>query len=113
VERNVPEVPSTLAYRGRVYMVTSGGVVTCVKEDGTELYRSRLGATGLYWASPVAANGVVYFVSGDGVVTAIEAADTLKVLARNDLGETVFATPAISGKSIYVRTAKHLYRFGE
>jgi hypothetical protein len=33
--------------------------------------------------------GVVYFVSGDGVVTAIEAADTLKVLARNDLGETV------------------------
>ena len=112
-ERNVPEVPSALAYRGRMYMVTAGGIVTCLKEDGKPLYKSRLGALGPYWASPVAANGIVYFASGDGVVFAVEAADTLKVAARNDLGEPIFASPAISGNSIYVRTAKHVYRFGE
>ena len=32
---------------------------------------------------------------------------------RDDLGEEIFATPALSDGKIFVRTAKHLYSFGE
>jgi hypothetical protein len=36
----------------------------------------------------------------------------LEVLARNDLGESITATPAIADHKLYVRTAKHLWAFG-
>jgi hypothetical protein len=42
-----------------------------------------------------------------------EAGDTLKVLARNDLGERIMATPALLDGRVYVRTAEALYAFGE
>jgi hypothetical protein len=38
--------------------------------------------------------------------------DKLDVLARNDLQEEIFATPAVSGGTRYVRTSGHLYAFG-
>ena len=36
-----------------------------------------------------------------------------EVLAVNDLGEECQATPAIGGRSLYIRTAKALYSFSE
>ena len=39
--------------------------------------------------------------------------DKPEVLARNDLGEAIKATPALVGGKLYVRTAGHLYAFGE
>jgi len=41
----------------------------------------------------------------------LESGDRLNVLARNNLGEEVLATPAIAGRVLYVRTAGHLYAF--
>jgi outer membrane protein assembly factor BamB len=113
-DRAVPEVPAPLAYIGRVYTVTNGGIVTVLDAvSGKLIYRARLGAGGLYYASPVAAGGRVYFGSGEGVVTVIDAAaDRINVLAHNDLGEPIFATPAIVEGRIYIRTASHLYAFG-
>ena len=111
--RSVSEVPSPLFSNGRVYMVTNGGVVTCLDaQSGKLLYRGRLGAGGSYFSSPVAADGKIYFSSADGVVVAIKDADKLEVLAKNDLGEPIFATPAILGGILYTRTASHLYAFG-
>jgi hypothetical protein len=48
-----------------------------------------------------------------GVVTVIQIADELKILARNNFGEKIFATPAIADNKIYMRTISHLYAFGE
>jgi hypothetical protein len=45
-------------------------------------------------------------------VTVLEAGDTLRVLARNDLAEPIFATPAVADGTLFVRTASHLYAFG-
>ena len=36
-----------------------------------------------------------------------------KILATNDLGEEVYATPAIIGDRIYIRTNSALYCFAE
>jgi outer membrane protein assembly factor BamB len=111
--RAVPEVPMPLVYRERVYTVTNGGTVTVLDAaSGKLMYRGRLGAGGLYYASPIAAGDSVYFASGDGVVTAIRAGDKLEVVAQNQLNDPVFATPSIVDGRIYVRTSHKLYAFG-
>jgi outer membrane protein assembly factor BamB len=96
-------------------MVTNGGIVTCVNaEDGKLLYRERLGASGPYFASPVAANGYLYFASSEGVVTVVkDSADKLQVVARRDFAEPIYGTPAISGDRLYIRTTQRLYTFGQ
>ena len=110
---SIPEVPSPLLYQGRLFLVRNGGIVTCLdRVTGKVAYRARAGAPGAYYASPVAADGRVYLASSEGVVTVISAAgDQLEVLARNELGEDIVATPAIVRKAIYVRTLGNLYAF--
>jgi len=113
-KRHVAEVPSPLYYDGRVYMIKNGGLVSCMNaESGKLLYRERLGAFGPYYSSPITAHGRIYIASGKGVITVFKAGDTLKVLAKNNLKEQVFATPAIVDNKLYVRTVKHIYAFGE
>ena len=111
---SIPEVPSPLLYRGRLYLTRNGGIVTCLDAaTGKVIYRARAGAPGAYFASPVAAAGRVYLASGEGVVTVIAAGkEQLEVLARNELGEEIVATPAILGNAIFVRTMQNLYAFG-
>ncbi|MFC1607833.1 PQQ-binding-like beta-propeller repeat protein [Candidatus Latescibacterota bacterium] len=109
-----PEVSSPLYHEGRVYMVKSGGIVTCVNAvTGKLLYRERLRASGPYLSSPVAVNDRIYVASHKGTVVVFEAGDELNVLARNNLREKILATPAIVDNKIYLRTDKHLYAFGE
>lgn len=111
-ERGLPESPSPLLYRGRLYTVKNGGVISCYDANTGKLhYQKRLGAEGSYYASPVAADGKIFTSSMNGVITVIAAADELRVLAHNDLGESLMATPAIVDGKLYVRTAGHLYEF--
>ena len=114
-KRGVPRISSPLFYHERIYVVKDGGILSCFNaKDGTPVWQEeRVGAEGDYYASPVAANGRVYVASKRGVVAVIEAGETLKVIARNNLGEEIMATPAIVEDTFYVRTAKHLYAFGQ
>ena len=114
-KRGVSKVVSPLFYRGRVYIVQDGGRITCYDAaTGTPLYeQERLGTEGDYHASPVAADGRIFFCSKPGTVTVVAAGDTLKVLARNALGESIIATPAIAEDTLYVRTSGHLWAFGQ
>jgi outer membrane protein assembly factor BamB len=41
-----------------------------------------------------------------------KAGDHCQVLARNNLGEQIVATPALVDGRVYVRTEGHLYAFG-
>jgi hypothetical protein len=65
-----------------------------------------------YIASPIAVGDRLVVASAQGVVTVIAIADTLNVLARNELREGIYATPAVAGDRLYVRTVGHLYAFG-
>jgi outer membrane protein assembly factor BamB len=109
----VPEVPSPLYYKGRVYTIMDGGIALCLDAaTGEQKYKERIGASGPYYASPVVGDGKIYVASARGVVSVYETGDTLKVLARNDLGERIMATPALVDGKVYVRTKGHLYAFG-
>jgi outer membrane protein assembly factor BamB len=94
-------------------MVTNGGIVTCMNaSSGAVLFRSRLGAGGPYYASPVMAGGNVYFASGDGVVTVIRDGDTFAPVAKSELGAPIMATPAIVDGVVYLRAGPTLFAFG-
>jgi len=113
VKRNLPYVPSALHYRGVVYMVKTGGIVTSLDPDtGTQQKQGRAPqAPGNYFASPVAADGKVYAVSEEGKMAVLRAGAQWEPLARNDLGEEVYGTPAFDGSRLIVRTRGSLYAF--
>ncbi|UCF17366.1 MAG: PQQ-binding-like beta-propeller repeat protein, partial [Phycisphaerales bacterium] len=114
IQRGIPETPSLLYHRGRLYLLRDGGLLTCLEAStGKELYRQKIGAAGQYTASPIAAGDKVVVASVRGVVTLIQAGDKLKVLARNDFAERIYATPAIADNKMYLRTTDHLYALGE
>ena len=114
IQRGIPETPSLLYCRGRLYLMRDGGLLTCLEAStGRELFRERIGAPGQYIASPIVADDKVIVASVSGVVTVIQVDSELKVLARNDFGEQVFATPAVAENRMYLRTEGHLYALGE
>jgi outer membrane protein assembly factor BamB len=112
--KSVPEVPSPLFYKGRIYMIKNGGIVTCLEAmTGKLLYRARLRVSEPYFSSPIVAKDRIYIASAKGTVVVFATGDELVVLARNNLGEEIKATPAIVDNKLYVRTEGHLYAFSE
>ncbi len=109
---NVPLMASPLLAGDVLYMVSDGGVLSCLDaRSGALRRRERL--PGNYAASPVYAGGRIYFVSRDGRATVLAADDTLARLAENRIKGTVIASPAFVGRAIFLRTDTHLYRLEE
>ncbi len=115
VERNLPYVPAPVLYRGIIYMVKNGGIITAVDATtGTVLKEARAGdARGQYLASPVAGDDKVYLANEDGMVTVLQAGGDLLALKVNDLGEEIYGTPALVDGAVFVRTRSHLHCFRE
>ncbi len=111
----LPNVPSPLLYRGVMYLVKDGGVLTALDPATGKLHKQeRLAAAiGTYYASPVAAGGRVYFLSQQGKATVVKAGANWEVLATNDLEEDTFATPAVVDGRMYLRTRTALYCFAD
>jgi len=111
--RGLPYVPSPLFYENRIYLVKDGGMVSCYDADtGEPVYlQERVGPTGTYYSSPIAADGRIYMASVDGKITVFQTGPKPNVAAQTDLGERLVATPAIVGDSIYYRTQGHLWHF--
>jgi outer membrane protein assembly factor BamB len=112
--RPVPQVPSTLLYRGVLYMVNDGGLLISFKPETGEIVKhDRLeGAIDKYFASPVAADGKVYLVSEAGNVSVVKATGEWTVLKVNKLNDQCYATPAIVDNKLFIRTQSALFSFG-
>jgi outer membrane protein assembly factor BamB len=104
-----PDQASPLIVNGRLYMVSSGGIASCLDlENGEIIWKERIGSD--FAASPVYVDGRIYFCDCNGQTTVIEPGDTFKVVAKNQLESGFMASPAIVGKSFVLRTKTHLYR---
>jgi outer membrane protein assembly factor BamB len=66
-----------------------------------------------YYASPVAAAGKIYQASIPGTVHVLRAGKQFEKLASNTLGESCYATPAVSDGQLFFRTRSHLYCLGK
>lgn len=113
-QRSVPQLPTVIVYQDVLYMINDGGILTTFNPNtGAVLKQGRLrGAVDSYYASPVAADGKVYIASRSGIVAVLKAGGEQEVLSLNKLDEEIYATPAIVGNRIYLRTANTLYCFG-
>ena len=114
-QKSLPDVASPVLYADALYLVRNGGIVTTLDPDtGKVLKQGRLSdAIDAYYASPVAGDGKVYMLSETGKAAVLEAGSDWTVLRTNDLGEEVYATPAIGAGCLYIRTASKLYCFSE
>ncbi len=113
-QKPVPQVPSTLLYKGVLYMINDSGILLSFDPaTGKVLKQGRLhGAIDKYFSSPVAADDKVFVIGEAGQVSVLKADGDWQVLAVNELDDECFATPAIADSRIYIRTRSALYCFG-
>ena len=110
--RGAPLTPSPIVVGDELYVVTDGGIATCLDaRTGTTIWQQRLGGT--YSASPVFAGGSIYFPAEQGVTTVIAPGKEFRRLATNRLDGGLLASMAVSGGSLFLRTDSHLYRIME
>ena len=98
-------VPSLLTRGGYLFAVMDGGIAMCWKSDtGTEIWKERL--SGTFSSSPVLIGDLIYAANEEGQTFVFKASsEKLEIVATNQLGNSVFATPAICGGRIYQRVA--------
>lgn len=95
----------------RVYMSKGSVMVAGSLSDGSVLWQLRLGKLKDIWATPVMTGSGMYVVGSDGTVVVVnDDGSKGKVVAENQLGEKVLASPAVSGDALYFRTEKGLIK---
>lgn len=113
--KRLPYVPTPLISENRVFFVKSLGLLTCLDiETGEPFYEGeRLGVKGEYYTSPVKVGDAILVASSLGSVIAIRDSEQFEIVAQNDLGEEILATPAIVDDTLYLRTASTMWAFKE
>ncbi len=98
-------VPSMLMRDGYLYAILDAGVATCWKADtGQQMWKERLG--GDFSSSPVMLGDRIYATNEIGETFVFTASpEEFNSIATNQLGDSVFATPAICGGRIFTRVA--------
>jgi outer membrane protein assembly factor BamB len=108
VPTGAPYVSSLLYYDGLIYMANDVGVLTAANAtDGQRIWQERV--DGVFSASPIAGAGHVYFPSEGGVTFVVKAGSKPEIVARNDIGARIIASPAASGGRLFIRTDDSLF----
>jgi outer membrane protein assembly factor BamB len=111
-KKTFPYVPTMLAYGDFLFYVNdSGHAGCCVAATGKTVWLESLG--GNMTASPVLIDGKIYAINENGTVYVYAAADHYKLLAKNSIGESVLATPAVAENRLYIRGKDHLFCIGK
>ncbi len=112
VPTGAPYVSSLVYDAGVIYMVSDvGGVVAIDAETGKRIWQERV--DGIFSASPVVGDGKVYFASETGTTVVVKAGRQPAVIATNDIGERLIASPAISNGQIFLRGDGRLFCIGK
>jgi outer membrane protein assembly factor BamB len=98
--------PSMILAKELLFAVTDDGIATCWDPaTGKQNWKQRLG--GNFSASPVACGDSIYVCADNGTTTVFKASATgLEVIAKNNLGDDCFASPAICDEQIFLRVGE-------
>ncbi len=106
---NTPDVPCPLIHDGLVYLCRENGNLVCMDaKTGQEYYHERTHRQ-RHRASPVFVDGKVICVARDGMISVVQAGKTFKMLAQNNMGDAIAASPAIAGGTMYIRSFGSLW----
>jgi len=107
--KEMPAKPSPILVGDEIYTVNDKGIATCLDAaTGAKRWIKRFG--GSFSASPIFADGRIYFCSEDGKTLVLAPGRNFEQLAANQLDGRFMASPAVSGKALFLRTDTHLYR---
>ena len=107
--RQIPVISSPIVVGNEIYWVSDRGTASCVDaRSGKLIWQQRLG--GHYLASPLCAGGRLYFLNAEGTTTVLKAGRQFAPIATNLLQGPVMATPAMVGRTLFLRNDTHLYR---
>jgi outer membrane protein assembly factor BamB len=107
--KSAPNKPSVCYDGKRVFSVDDNGMAGALNAaTGEDVWRERIG--GNYSASPLLAEGRVYYFSEEGKVTVVTAGEKFEKLAEGKFDEGFMASPAVTGKSLILRTKTAVYR---
>lgn len=107
-------VPSPTVLQQQVYLLRDRGEVECLEpQTGKTIWKDALPKSSAnYYGSTCIASGRLYAVREDGVFYVARADQKFVVLAENNMGERVIATPVFLNDRILVRGEKHLFCLG-
>ena len=101
-------VPSPVLVDQFLLIADDRGTANCFDvSTGDRLWQTRMGKH--FSASLTAVNGLVYFMADDGVVSVVRPGMKPDVLVKNELGENIYSTPAVSDGELFLRGEKHLF----
>lgn len=110
--RTGPHVPSPALANGRLYSANDTGVVMCLDAaTGKVIFSDRI--SDAFSASPIVAGGLLYFPAESGTTYVLRAGATLDIVAQNELGAPILASPAAIDGCIILRTAEELVCIGQ
>lgn len=108
IEKPVPYVPTAVVKNGRLFLWGDAGTVVCADaNNGQVLWRERI--QGAFYSSPVWVCNRLYNISKSGDVFVIAAADKFELLSRIGVGEKSYATLAVAGETLFLRTTSRLF----
>lgn len=111
-DANIPLTPSPLLLGSELYMISDNGIASCLDaESGKLLWKRRL--SGSYSASPISAEGRIYLLNERGQMDILKLGTKYRKLASSSLPARTFASPAVAGGSLFLRSEQSLYRIGE
>lgn len=111
-ERSMPYVPSPVLVGDYLHIINDQGIYTCLEPlSGKTLTSGR--KLGKVYSSPIAVGDRIYLFEDSGACTVIAAGPDFQELARNELGELVQSTPAVSDGQLFVRGEAHLFCVGQ
>ena len=105
------QLSTPVVVEGILYTVDTKNVMHGIDaKSGEILWSERL--KGKYNASPVYADGHLYVCSTGGDVHVIASGNRFHELSEMKTDGEIWATPAIAGGALYIRTARSLYKIG-
>lgn len=114
--KGTPYVPSPILVDGRLYFTKENNQVLTILDAKTGIpimERGRLPDVTTFFSSPMAAAGRLYFVDQLGTTLVMKAGTEIEVLAVNKLDEPINASPAVVGKTLFLRGDKYVYAIEE
>lgn len=110
-ELALPDAPSPSYANGLLFFASGDGTLTALDaKTGKIVWEEPTGKP--VRSSPLIADGKLLLFGSDGVGRLFEASRTFKALGTTDLGEKVWASPALVEGRLYVRTEKRLICLG-
>ena len=107
-------VPTPAEYEGQVFLLRDRGEVECLDpQTGKTLWSAALPKDrNNYYSSPLIAGGNLYAIREDGVVFVAKVKDKFELLAENNMGERIIASPVALANRLFIRGEKHLFCIG-